>query len=79
MLLSEWTIVASGMRSDVVGCISQPHCKTAWVDRFRSFFLLFSQERSGAKDTFALDSLYIFMARVWYPPCKDPKYVINPE
>lgn len=72
MLLSEWTIVASGMRSDVLGYIAQPYCKTACVDRFRSSFLLFPQERQGAKDRFALDSLYIFMAQVWYSPCKDP-------
>ena len=79
MLLSEWTIVASGMRSDVLGYIAQPCCKTAWVDHFRSFLLLLSQERPGARDRFVVDSLYIFMADVWYSPCKDPIYVINPE
>lgn len=60
MLLSEWTLVASGMRSDVLGYIAQPHCNTAWVDRSRSSFPSFSQERPGDKDKSAFDSLYIF-------------------
>lgn len=80
MLLSKWTLVASGMRSHVLGYIAQPHCKTAWVDRSRSFFLLlFLKSDQGTKISLRSIHCIYFMARVWYLSCKDPVYIINPE